>query len=125
MNKNFKNSGLILGESEKGDVIIYNQSLKIETIIYRDFLVASIEDNRMSRILARRILAVVDQNNLARWDRVVKNANEIKRSGENGRLFILGLRPHIEARNFHSLRKIEKDIYFFREKNGMNEEVLI
>ena len=114
----FKKCGILLLESINGDVLLAAPDLKIDTMVTSELLDRAEVDDKKAIILARQFLNFIRKQRSDRWIQAKKDLIEI---AEVDTGFVKRLKAHIEAETIEALRKIEKDIFFWKQENGKME----
>lgn len=121
-NLHFKRFGVILLESDEGDILFSDPSLadfaddntRHETIIMSELIESSHEVDARAVILARQIVNYIERNRRLRWERVKAHLDKIR---EEDPRFFQKLEPYAAGSSLRNLRKIEKDVHFWRMQN--------
>ena len=122
-NLHFKRFGVIILESDEGDVLLSDPSLasfadenfKHETIVMRE-LIDKIEsgDQNAEHVLARQFVNFLNRNQKIRWERARENLAKVALKDPS-------LAHHLTSKfddgSISGLRKIEKDVHFWRMQN--------
>lgn len=107
----FKNTGVRILESEDGDILICDTSIKSDTIILRESIRRAKTEPQLAEHIGRQLVNFVHAQRNARKKIAEKKLDLIERFDKR---FTDNLRPYLAEDN---LRKVEKDIHFFLNTN--------
>lgn len=112
-----KQNGLRFLDSRGGDVLLADPRLEMQLLLTSEFLERAKEDPQKMTLLGHKLLDFLERHTAARWERVEKELEDIKRTDAE---FVSKYVQKLEARTIDDLRKCEKDIYFWNKDHAQN-----
>lgn len=117
-NLKFKQTGIRILQSKDGDLLFADPRFKIDTMITSELLDRSKADEQKLLLFARQFINFLTKHDEARWNAVQSDLAEI--SGQDVEFASRG-EHFVTVGGLESLRKLEKDIYFWKVDNGKIE----
>lgn len=117
-NLKFKQTGIRVLQSKDGDLLFADPRFKIDTMVTVELLDKIKDDEKKLLLFARQFVSFLGKHNEARWNAVQKDLAEI--SGTDVE-FASRCEHFVTIGGIESLRKLEKDIYFWKVENGKIE----
>lgn len=111
----FKQNGLRVLDSRSGDLMIVDPRLNMTCMFTAEFLKQAEEDPQKMAWLGKKFFDFLAKHTEARWRIVKSELDTIADVKFKSRMMI-----HVQADTIEALRKIEKDIFFFKQKNAQN-----
>lgn len=118
MDLKFKQNGLRILDSKEGDLLIADPRLDIQLMITSEFLEELKTDPQKICWLGRKFWDFLQKHTVARWAQAQKDLIEIERADK---AFVSRLQWRLKNKTIDDLRKIEKDIFFWKKERGIVE----
>ncbi len=113
----FKQTGLRVLDSREGDLLIADPRLNLQLMLTSEFLAVANEDEQKLQWLGRKFLDFMAKHTEARWKMAIKEIREIEAEDPQFVQHLLA-RVRSDKGTIEDLRKIEKDIFFWKIENG-------
>lgn len=111
-----KQNGLRILDSRNGDLMIVNPALNISCLFTIEFINQAKEDPQKMSTLGKKFVEFVEAHTEARWRKVLTELSQITDNN-----FVSKMLPYVTLHTIDALRKIEKDIFFRKQKNAKND----
>lgn len=118
-NLKFKQTGIRILQSKDGDLLFADPRFKIDTMVTVELLDRTKDDEQKLLLVARQFINFLAKHDEARWNAVQKDLAEISGSDVE---FASRCEHFVMVGGLESLRKLEKDIYFWKVENGKVED---
>lgn len=122
MDLKFKQSNIKILESVQGDLMILDPRFGIEMMVTAELLDHAKTDDAKKLHFGRQFVNFLNKQIDARWQLVICDLAKIYQHDEK---FFADCQPFVLKRNFRSLRKLEKDIFFWFTNNNQNNKFKI
>ena len=112
MDLKFRKSGLRILDSRFGDLLLADSDLNVTCMFTSEFLKQAQNDTHKMAWLGKKLLIFLEKHTAARWRHVEKELEKITDTKFTDRM-----RQFMKKKTIDSLRKIEKEIYFYKKHN--------
>lgn len=103
----FKQNGLRVLDSRAGDLLIADPRLDVQIMFTAEYLKLATEDPQKMAALGRRLVEFITRHTERRWKRVEEDLKAAPTIRERNKM-------KLKTRTIDDLRKIEKEIYFYK-----------
>jgi len=107
----YKNTGVRILESEDGDILLCDTSLKIDTVMLKEALLLGMNDKEISSNIGKMLIKFIEKQRNRRRKIAERKLDLLERFDK---YFTDKLRIYLTN---DSLRKVEKDIHFYLNDN--------
>lgn len=111
----YQQNGLRILDSRGGDLMIVDPRLNATCVFTAEFLKQTEEDPQKMAWLGKKFFDFLKRHTALRWKEVKKQLTNI-----DDQKFITRMNSLVAAGSIDALRKIEKDIYFWKKNHERN-----